>query len=90
MNQQIKTIAAAITKSIRKAAGQKTTKTIGTTALTILVIVIVFELISKGNTALGIYMLLGQVMQKLELVSDGEDEETETVVHITSHHGDHH
>jgi hypothetical protein len=85
MKTQIKTIAAVITRSIRKAAGHKTTKTIGTTALTILVGVIAYQLISHNNTALGIYMVLAQIMQKLELLAHEEDEATETVVHITSH-----
>ena len=85
MKTHIKTIAAAITKSIRSAAGHKTTKTIGSATLTILVGVIAYQLISHNNTALGIYMVLAQVMQKLELVNHEEDEATETVVHITSH-----
>jgi len=85
MKTQIKTIAATITRSIRKAAGHKTTKTIGTAAMSILVAIIAYQLISHNNTALGIYMVLAQVMGKLELISHEEDEATETVVHITSH-----
>ncbi|QOX78640.1 hypothetical protein FY034_06785 [Trichlorobacter lovleyi] len=85
MKTQIATISAAISKTIRKAVNHRTTKTIGKTALTILIVIIVCELIHKGNTALGIYMLLGQVMQRIENNGNEEDESTETVVHITKH-----
>ena len=85
-------IAAVITKKIRSAIKHRITRKIGSLSLTILVVVIACELITKNNLALGVYMLLGQAMQKLELVKAEEDEATETVVHITKHsdHDDNH
>jgi hypothetical protein len=85
-----KTIAAVITKKIRSAVTHRIIQKIGSFSLTILVVVIACELITKNNLALGVYMLLGQAMQKLELVKAEDDEATETVVHITAHHGEHH
>ena len=83
MNQVIK-----LTKAIR---GIKPIHIIGRTgsvALFCLSLVIVHELISHGQTALGLYMLLGQILEKLHL--HGGNEAAEHVVHIAAHgNGEH-
>ncbi|QEM67708.1 hypothetical protein FO488_05765 [Geobacter sp. FeAm09] len=60
----------------------------GSVALFCLSLVIVHELISHGQTALGLYMLLGQILEKLHI--HGGSEAAEHVVHIAAHgNGEH-
>ena len=90
MKKVIKSLTTSMNKAFRRTVSHKITRLLGSTTLTVLIVVIASELITKNNVALGAYMILTQVMQKIELVAQGEDEAAETVVHITSHNGGHH
>lgn len=57
----------------------------GSTLLFGLALIIVFELIRHGQTALGAYMLLSQLMEKFHKHAGQNNEAAEHVVHITAH-----
>jgi hypothetical protein len=48
-------------------------------------IVIVYQLVCHGQTALGAYMLIGHVLEKVRQHGGKENEAAEHVVHITAH-----
>ena len=61
----------------------------GSTTLFILSLIIVWQLISHGQAALGIYMLLGNLLEKLHK-RHTSNETGEHVVHIVAHNTKNH
>jgi hypothetical protein len=57
----------------------------GSTLLFGLSLVIVYQLVCHGQAALGAYMLIGQILEKLHHHSGNGNEVAEHVVHITAH-----
>ncbi len=57
----------------------------GSTILFGLALIIVFELVRHGQTALGAYMLLSQLLEKFHKHTGQNNEAAEHVVHISAH-----
>ena len=80
---------AKLTQAIREINTAKLAIKAGSTLLFGLSLVIVYQLVCHGQTALGAYMFIGQVLEKIRHHGgggNGNDNETaEHVVHITAH-----
>jgi hypothetical protein len=82
--KQMKTLST-MTQAIRKVKATHIITGTGSTVLFGLALIIIFELVRHGQTALGAYMLLSQLMEKFHKHTGQNNEAVEHVVHITAH-----